>query len=223
MVHSAFGFAGQKCSAAARVLAHEAVHDALVERLAGAVEVLDVGQAERFATEVPPVIEREAQERVRGYAERGRGRAARSPPGAAAPGGGWFCPPTLATGLGRGRARAARGGLRPAAHRGAGGVGGGRVRRGRLAALRAHRRAVLAQPGDRGGGGRAHAGGQPLREPRHHRRDGGAPALRRQPPLGHRLQGGRARTTCCSSWSRAWSPRTRCATGWWSSEGRTSQ
>ncbi len=37
VVHSAFGFAGQKCSAAARVLAHEAVHDALVERLAGAV------------------------------------------------------------------------------------------------------------------------------------------------------------------------------------------
>ena len=37
VVHSAFGFAGQKCSAAARVLAHEAVHDGLVERLAGAV------------------------------------------------------------------------------------------------------------------------------------------------------------------------------------------
>ena len=69
LVDSAFGFAGQKCSAAARVLAHEAVHDALLERLAGAVEVLDVGQAERFATEVPPVIDREAQERVRGYAE----------------------------------------------------------------------------------------------------------------------------------------------------------
>ena len=48
IVDSAFGYAGQKCSAAARVLAHEAVHDALVERLAGAVEVLAVGQAERL-------------------------------------------------------------------------------------------------------------------------------------------------------------------------------
>src|SRR4051812_43575764 len=37
LIASAFVFAGQKCSAAARVLCHEAVHDALVDRLAGAV------------------------------------------------------------------------------------------------------------------------------------------------------------------------------------------
>ena len=43
---SAFGYAGQKCSAAARVLAHEAIADALIERLAGAVDVLDVGPAD---------------------------------------------------------------------------------------------------------------------------------------------------------------------------------
>ena len=96
VVHSAFGFAGQKCSAAARVLAHESVHDALVERLAGAVKVLDVGQAERFATEVPPVIDEEARDRVDGYArEAGAHVAAR----AEAPEGGWFCAPTMATGL----------------------------------------------------------------------------------------------------------------------------
>jgi RHH-type transcriptional regulator, proline utilization regulon repressor / proline dehydrogenase / delta 1-pyrroline-5-carboxylate dehydrogenase len=55
------------------------------------VSVLDVGQAERFATEVPPVIEREAQERVRRY-------AALAEPVARAesvPDEGWFCPPTL--------------------------------------------------------------------------------------------------------------------------------
>ena len=50
LVHSAFGFAGQKCSAAARVLVHEAIADTLAERLAGAIEVLRVGQAEEFAT-----------------------------------------------------------------------------------------------------------------------------------------------------------------------------
>ena len=98
VVHSAFGFAGQKCSAAARVLAHEAIHDALVERLAGAIEVLDVGQAEHFATEVPPVIDEEARERVSGYAEeaRSKGKIAAT---ANAPDGGWFCPPVLATEL----------------------------------------------------------------------------------------------------------------------------
>ena len=43
---SAFVYAGQKCSAASRVLVHEAIADALLERLAGAVEVLVVGQAD---------------------------------------------------------------------------------------------------------------------------------------------------------------------------------
>ena len=68
LVASAFVFAGQKCSAAARVLCHESIHDALVDRLAGAVEVLQVGQAELLDTDVPPVIEQEAQERVARYA-----------------------------------------------------------------------------------------------------------------------------------------------------------
>jgi RHH-type transcriptional regulator, proline utilization regulon repressor / proline dehydrogenase / delta 1-pyrroline-5-carboxylate dehydrogenase len=96
---SAFVYAGQKCSAAARVLAHEAVADELFERLAGAVEVTVVGQAERFGTEVPPLIEREAKERVERYAERaaaaGRVVARRG----ALPDEGWFCAPALATDL----------------------------------------------------------------------------------------------------------------------------
>jgi RHH-type transcriptional regulator, proline utilization regulon repressor / proline dehydrogenase / delta 1-pyrroline-5-carboxylate dehydrogenase len=99
IVQSAFGYAGQKCSAAARVLVHEAVVDTLVERLAGATEVLRVGQAEEFATEVPPVIEAEAQERVLRYGELAArdGRIAARVP--AVPPSGWFCPPTIAVGL----------------------------------------------------------------------------------------------------------------------------
>ncbi len=93
IVHSAFAYAGQKCSAAARVLVHEAIADTLVERLAGAVEVLRVGQADEFATEVPPVIEREAQERVLRY-QRLAGLNPREVPSQ-----GWFVPPALATGL----------------------------------------------------------------------------------------------------------------------------
>ncbi|HYF27422.1 MAG TPA: aldehyde dehydrogenase family protein, partial [Baekduia sp.] len=65
IVRSAFGYAGQKCSAASRVLVHDAVHDVLLERLAGALEVLQVGPPDRFGIDVPPVVEREAQERVR--------------------------------------------------------------------------------------------------------------------------------------------------------------
>jgi RHH-type proline utilization regulon transcriptional repressor/proline dehydrogenase/delta 1-pyrroline-5-carboxylate dehydrogenase len=99
IVDSAFVYAGQKCSAAARVLAHEAIAEALSERLAGAVELLRVGQAEELETDVPPVIERDAQRRVRSYTERAAhdGRVLAS---AAAPGGpGWFCSPTLVANL----------------------------------------------------------------------------------------------------------------------------
>jgi RHH-type transcriptional regulator, proline utilization regulon repressor / proline dehydrogenase / delta 1-pyrroline-5-carboxylate dehydrogenase len=97
IVYSAFGYAGQKCSAAARVLVHEAAADTLLERLAGAVSVLTVGQAESFATEVPPVIEREAQERVLGYRSQASHHVAAS--AEPVPDEGWFAPPSLVSGL----------------------------------------------------------------------------------------------------------------------------
>jgi RHH-type proline utilization regulon transcriptional repressor/proline dehydrogenase/delta 1-pyrroline-5-carboxylate dehydrogenase len=104
IVASAFGYAGQKCSAAARVLAHEAVAEPLLERLGGAIHGLVVGQASELATEVPPLIEAEAQARVRGYAEEAEreGRIVARGPGG--PGAGWFCPPLLATDLAPGAA-----------------------------------------------------------------------------------------------------------------------
>ncbi len=100
IIHSAFAFAGQKCSAAARVLVHEAIADVALERLAGAVATLQTGQAASFATDVPPLIERAAQVRVERYISLGReqgelaGEAAAEPPAD-----GWFCRPTLLSGL----------------------------------------------------------------------------------------------------------------------------
>jgi RHH-type proline utilization regulon transcriptional repressor/proline dehydrogenase/delta 1-pyrroline-5-carboxylate dehydrogenase len=100
IVSSAFIYAGQKCSAASRVLVHEAIADALLERVAGAVDVLVVGQAHDFGIDVPPVIERDAQERV----ERYRGIARDSGLIAAEqttdlPNNGWFVAPTVAADL----------------------------------------------------------------------------------------------------------------------------
>jgi RHH-type proline utilization regulon transcriptional repressor/proline dehydrogenase/delta 1-pyrroline-5-carboxylate dehydrogenase len=100
LVASAFVYAGQKCSAAARVLAHEAIAEPLTDRLAGAVATLQVGQADTFGTDVPPVIEREAQDRVRRYTEQAAdaGRlVARQDEGVADRG--WFVAPALATDL----------------------------------------------------------------------------------------------------------------------------
>jgi RHH-type transcriptional regulator, proline utilization regulon repressor / proline dehydrogenase / delta 1-pyrroline-5-carboxylate dehydrogenase len=99
IITSAFAYAGQKCSAAARVLVHEAIADQLIERLAGATRVLVVGQAAELGTDVPPVIERSAQERVSRYAaiaQRDGRIVARAE---TVPDHGWFCPPTIAADL----------------------------------------------------------------------------------------------------------------------------
>jgi RHH-type proline utilization regulon transcriptional repressor/proline dehydrogenase/delta 1-pyrroline-5-carboxylate dehydrogenase len=98
IVSSAFAYAGQKCSAASRVLVHEAIAEQLIERVAGAVRTLVVGQADALSTDVPPVIERSAQERIARYAETAR-REGRIVAGddAVVPERGWFRPPIVAT------------------------------------------------------------------------------------------------------------------------------
>jgi RHH-type proline utilization regulon transcriptional repressor/proline dehydrogenase/delta 1-pyrroline-5-carboxylate dehydrogenase len=99
LVSSAFVYAGQKCSAAARVLVHEAIADQLIERVAGAASVLVVGQADRLGTEVPPVIERSAQERVQRYADLAESHGRIVARGGPVPDRGWFCAPTVAADL----------------------------------------------------------------------------------------------------------------------------
>src|SRR5437660_2726376 len=96
---SAFGYAGQKCSAAARVLAHEDVADLLLERLTGATASLLVGPADSFATDVPALIERDAQERVARYASTAARDGELIAPGPSPPESGWFCAPSLAAEL----------------------------------------------------------------------------------------------------------------------------
>jgi RHH-type proline utilization regulon transcriptional repressor/proline dehydrogenase/delta 1-pyrroline-5-carboxylate dehydrogenase len=99
IVGSAFAYAGQKCSAAARVLAHEAAAGPLLERLAGAVELLVSGPAEDLGSDVPALIERAAQERVDAYAARAASDGELVARGGEPPAHGWYSRPTLATGL----------------------------------------------------------------------------------------------------------------------------
>ena len=101
IVSSAFVYAGQKCSAAARVLVHEAIADQLIERVAGAARVLVVGQAEQLGTDVPPVIEQTAKERVDRYAALAREQGEIVARVESVPDRGWFCPPTVVAGLPR--------------------------------------------------------------------------------------------------------------------------
>jgi RHH-type proline utilization regulon transcriptional repressor/proline dehydrogenase/delta 1-pyrroline-5-carboxylate dehydrogenase len=99
IVDSAFTYAGQKCSAAARVLAHEAAAGRLLERLAGAVELLVSGPADDLGSDVPALIERAAQERVDAYAARAAADGELVARGGEPPAQGWYSRPTLATGL----------------------------------------------------------------------------------------------------------------------------
>ena len=58
------GFAGQSCISVQRVLVHERVHDDFGERLVAAVERLKVGDPEDTETDVGPLIDDAARERV---------------------------------------------------------------------------------------------------------------------------------------------------------------
>ena len=63
-VVSAFGYAGQKCSAAGRLIVVGDVYDQVVERLVAATHELVVGPARRPGTQVGPVIDEDAHKRI---------------------------------------------------------------------------------------------------------------------------------------------------------------
>ncbi len=65
ILFSAFGHAGQKCSACSRVIVHNSLKDKLIERLRAASSDLKVGQSFKFDTTVNPVITGEDQKRLR--------------------------------------------------------------------------------------------------------------------------------------------------------------
>ena len=99
LAYSAFGFAGQKCSAASRLLVHERIADTLLERLHGAVDALLVDQAQRFGVDVPPVIEAASRERVQRYLAIAREEGARVHQPGEAPEHGHFVAPAVVDGL----------------------------------------------------------------------------------------------------------------------------
>jgi aldehyde dehydrogenase (NAD+) len=54
--NAAFGGTGQKCTAASRLMVHEAVHDAFLEKLVAAAKALKVGHALEADTQIGPVV-----------------------------------------------------------------------------------------------------------------------------------------------------------------------
>ncbi|MEQ9667010.1 L-glutamate gamma-semialdehyde dehydrogenase [Coleofasciculus sp. G2-EDA-02] len=75
VVKSAFGYSGQKCSACSRVIVLDPIHDTVVERLIEATRSLNIGAAELASTQVGPVIDATARNRIQDYIEKGRQEA----------------------------------------------------------------------------------------------------------------------------------------------------
>lgn len=75
VVHSAFGYSGQKCSACSRVIAVDSVYDTFVDRLVEVTRSLNVGNAEDPSTKVGPVVDSKARDRIREYIAKGKEEA----------------------------------------------------------------------------------------------------------------------------------------------------
>lgn len=71
-VFSAFGYTGQKCSAASRIIVLDPVYDAFLERFVDATKSLNVGPTDEPSTQVGPVIDATAQKRILEYIETGK-------------------------------------------------------------------------------------------------------------------------------------------------------
>ncbi|MBT9554379.1 MAG: proline dehydrogenase family protein [Myxococcales bacterium] len=94
VIESAFGFAGQKCSACSRVYVIGPRYELFCERLADAAQSLIVGSSLDPATRVGPVVDAESQQRLLGVIDAASGRARRlTPLPSLAPGA--FVPPTV--------------------------------------------------------------------------------------------------------------------------------
>jgi RHH-type proline utilization regulon transcriptional repressor/proline dehydrogenase/delta 1-pyrroline-5-carboxylate dehydrogenase len=75
VVSSAFGYAGQKCSACSRVIVPEALYDSFLARLVEASRSLTVAPAEEPGCSLGPVIDGEAHGRILGAIDRGKKEA----------------------------------------------------------------------------------------------------------------------------------------------------
>ena len=77
IVWSAFGTSGQRCTAASRVIVHDAVYEELARRLVSRVEAMRLGPGWEDDTDVGPVINRGALEKIDSYTQIGKDEGAR--------------------------------------------------------------------------------------------------------------------------------------------------
>ncbi|HVP05339.1 MAG TPA: proline dehydrogenase family protein [Dehalococcoidia bacterium] len=95
VIASAFGYAGQKCSACSRLVIAGSAYEEAAARLANAVRSLVVGPPHLPETFVPPVINEDARRKIEGYIEGARGYAKLLVQGRTPDAPGPYVPPTV--------------------------------------------------------------------------------------------------------------------------------
>ena len=92
ILRAAFQSAGQRCSALRVLYVQKDVEPALTRMLTGAMESLVIGDPWDLATDVAPVIDRDAYDQIQAYVTAGAGRTLKT---MAVPEAGHFIPPTI--------------------------------------------------------------------------------------------------------------------------------
>ncbi|MDQ5830558.1 MAG: L-glutamate gamma-semialdehyde dehydrogenase [Actinomycetota bacterium] len=96
IVTSAYGYAGQKCSAASRAILHKDVHDEVLAKVVEKANALKIGPPESVDVVMGPVISEPQFEKISSYISVGKNEGERllgEDPGD--PGRGYFVPPTI--------------------------------------------------------------------------------------------------------------------------------
>jgi 1-pyrroline-5-carboxylate dehydrogenase len=95
VVASAFGYQGQKCSACSRLIVHEKVYPAFVERLVKKAAEIKVGPSMDASNYMGPVINENAMKTILQYIEVGKKEGKLVLGGGPAEGNGFFVQPTI--------------------------------------------------------------------------------------------------------------------------------
>ncbi|MGM0902097.1 MAG: L-glutamate gamma-semialdehyde dehydrogenase [Bacillota bacterium] len=95
IVASAFGFAGQKCSACSRAIVVEGVYDQVLHRVIELTKALNVGDPTKVTNFMGPVIDQSAYEKIMDYIEIGKGEGRLVAGGKGDQSTGYFIEPTV--------------------------------------------------------------------------------------------------------------------------------
>lgn len=94
VIYSAFGFSGQKCSAASRVIVLDEIYEKFVDRLVETARSIEVKSADHPKAYLGPVVDKEAYDRLMKTIEEGQKKHKLLFKGST-PEGGYFVPPTI--------------------------------------------------------------------------------------------------------------------------------